>query len=177
MKTYDNFPVRIVMLTNTVSVLIYLSGIMILSRLSLAAASLYLIFILALEFRLLSRHCINCYYWGRTCGFGKGRISSLFFKRGDMGKFCEKTFTLKDMIPDLLVFLIPLITAVIMLIIRFSFTILVPAMILTVLSTAGNGYIRRNLACKFCKQREAGCPAEQLFSKKNQSHTDEIILK
>ncbi|MFH1684097.1 MAG: hypothetical protein ABIA67_04360 [Candidatus Margulisiibacteriota bacterium] len=28
------------------------------------------------------------------------------------------------------------------------------------------GYLRGSLACKFCKQRELGCPAEQLFSKK-----------
>jgi F0F1-type ATP synthase membrane subunit c/vacuolar-type H+-ATPase subunit K len=40
------------------------------------------------------------------------------------------------------------------------------AIILVGLTTIGNGYIRGNLTCKYCKQREIGCPAEQLFSKK-----------
>ena len=165
-KTHDNFPLRIVILSNSVSILIYLSGFMITLSLSWIAAILYLVFIMALEFRLLSKHCVNCYYWGKTCGFGKGRLSSLFFKRGDPSKFCEKSFTWKDMIPDLLVFLIPLLTAIALMIIKFNLILLFAAIILIALTTIGNGFIRGNLTCKYCKQREIGCLAEQLFSKK-----------
>jgi len=165
-KTHDNFPLRIVILANMVSILIYLSGLMIILRLSLVAAILYLVFILTLEFRLLSRHCVNCYYWGKTCGFGKGRLSSLFFKKGLPSKFCEKSFTWKDMIPDLLVSLIPLLTAIVLMIIKFNFILLFAAILIVVLSTTGNSFIRGNLTCKYCKQREIGCPAQQLFSKK-----------
>ena len=165
-KTYDNFPLRIVLLSNTVSILIYLSGFMITLSLSWIAAILYLLFILGLEFRLLSKHCVNCYYWGRTCGFGKGRLSSLFFERGDPSKFCEKSFTWKDMIPDLLVSLIPLLIAIALIIIKFNLILLFATIIIIALTTIGNGFIRSNLTCKYCKQRENGCPAEQLFSKK-----------
>jgi hypothetical protein len=35
------------------------------------------------------------------------------------------------------------------------------------LACVGNGFIRVSLACKFCRQRELGFPAEQLFDKKN----------
>ena len=154
------------MLSNAVALLIYLSGFVILFSLNWIAAIFYLAFILALEYRLLSKHCVNCYYWGKTCGFGKGRLSSLFFRKGDPSRFCENSFTWKDMIPDLLVSLIPLITATVLLIIRFDFIILFAAIILVGLTTIGNGYIRGNLTCKYCKQREIGCPAEQLFSKK-----------
>lgn len=166
-KTYDNYPYRIVMVTNLVPVLTYLAGLLIMISFSLLAAVLYLIYILVLEVRLLSRHCVNCYYWGKRCAFGKGKISSLLFKKGDMEKFCEGTFGWKDMIPDILVFLIPLITGVILLITRFDLFILATAIILIALNTAGNAYIRGNLACRYCKQRETGCPAEQLFSKRN----------
>ena len=165
-KTYDNFPLRIVILSNSVSILIYLSGFMITLSLSWIAAILYLVFIMALEFRLLSKHCVNCYYWGKTCGFGKGRLSSLFFKRGDPSKFCEKSFNWKDMIPDLLVSLIPLLIAIVIMIFKFNLVLLLAAIILITLTTIGNGFIRGNLTCKYCKQREIGCPAEQLFSKK-----------
>ena len=165
-KTYDNFPLWIVILSNSVTILIYLSGFMITLSLSWIAAILYLVFILALEFRLLSKHCVNCYYWGKTCGFGKGRLSSLFFKRGDPSKFCEKSFNWKDMIPDLLVSLIPLLIAIVIMIFKFNLVLLFAAIILITLTTIGNGFIRGNLTCKYCKQREIGCLAEQLFSKK-----------
>ena len=166
MKTHYNFPFWIVILSNSVSVLIYLSGFIITLSLSWIAAILYLIFILVLECRLLSKHCVNCYYWGKTCGFGKGRLSSLFFKKGDPSKFCENSFAWKDMVPDLLVPLVPLLIAIVLMIIKFNLILLFSTIILITLTTIGNGFIRGNLTCKYCKQRETGCPAEQIFSKK-----------
>jgi hypothetical protein len=69
------------------------------------------------------------------------------------------------MIPDLLVTLVPLIIGIILLIIKFDFILLFAAILLVVLTTSGNGFIRGSLTCKYCKQREIGCPAEKLFSK------------
>ena len=153
------------MLANTVSILIYVSGLVIMARFSLIGAILYLVFILAMEYRLLSRHCISCYYWGRTCGFGRGRVSAWFFKKGEPSEFCAHSITWKDMIPDMLVTLIPLVTAIILMIIRFNLILLIATLVLITLTTAGNGLVRGNLTCKHCRQRELGCPAEQLFNK------------
>ena len=164
-KTHDNFPIWIVILSNLVSILIYSSGFIITFRLGWIAAVLYLVFILAFEYRLISNHCVNCYYWGMTCGFGKGRLSALFFIRGDPVKFCNNEMSWKDMIPDLLVSLVPFIIGIVLMIIKFDFTLLFAAIILIVLTTIGNGFIRGNLTCRYCKQRELGCPAEKLFSK------------
>lgn len=164
-KTHDNFPVWIVILSNLVSILIYISGFVITLRLGWIAASLYLVYILAFEYRLISRHCVNCYYWGKTCGFGKGKLSSFFFEKGDPLKFCDKQMSWKNMIPDLLVTLVPLIIGTVLIIIKFDFIILFSAIILIVLTTMGNGFIRGKLTCRYCKQREIGCPAEKLFSK------------
>ncbi len=164
-QTYDNFPIWIVMLSNLVSILIYSSGFFITLRLGWIAAILYLVFILAFEYKLISKHCVNCYYWGMTCGFGKGRLSALFFKRGDPAKFCNNEMSWKDMIPDLLISLVPFIIGIILMIIKFDFTLLFAAIILIVLTTMGNGFIRGNLTCRYCKQRELSCPAEKLFNK------------
>jgi len=164
-KTYENYPVWIVTLSNLVSILIYISGFMITLRLVWIAAAFYLVFILALEYRLVNKHCVNCYYWGKTCGFGKGRLSSLFFKRGDPSKFCNNKMTWKDMIPDLLVSLIPLIIGIVLLIIEFEWFLIIAVILLITLTTYGNGFIRGTLTCRFCKQRELGCPADQLFNK------------
>jgi hypothetical protein len=163
--TLEKFPIWIVSLSNLVSILIYISGFIIILHLSWIASFLYLVYILALEYRLISKHCVNCYYWGRICGFGKGRLSSWFFKRGDPSKFCSNDMAWRDMIPDLLVSLVPFIIGVVLLIVKFDLILLLAVILLVALTTIGNGYVRGNLTCRYCKQRELGCPAEKLFSK------------
>lgn len=44
--------------------------------------------------------------------------------------------------------------------------LLLALLFLMVLSTTGNAFIRGTFACQYCKQRDLGCPAEQLFNKK-----------
>lgn len=164
-STFENYPFQIVLLSNIVSILTYLSGLYIMYRVGRLYSIVYLAFILSLEFRLIKSHCTDCYYWGRTCGFGKGRISSLFFKQGDSANFCNNSFSWKDMIPDLLVTLIPFVTGVILLIIDFDPVILAALILILVLTTAGNNIVRGKLTCNYCKQRELGCPADRLFNK------------
>jgi hypothetical protein len=163
-KTYENYPVRIVILSSLVSFLIYLMGIIVIFRIGWIYTIFYLSFIFALELRLIKNHCTACYYWGKTCGFAKGRISSLFFKKRDNSDFCSNKFAWKDMIPDLLITLIPLIAGIVLLIIKFEPYLLFALILLIVLTTAGNQYIRGSLTCKYCRQREIGCPAEKLFN-------------
>lgn len=162
---YDNYPLKVVCFSNIVTFCIYLAGIIILANVGISVALLYLLYILILEFRLIRFHCVNCYYWGKTCAFGKGRISALFFKKGNPEKFCMKSFGWKDMIPDLLVSLIPFFAGIYLLFIRFNLIVLLSLIVLVFLSTKGNAFIRQTYACKYCKQRELGCPAEKLFSK------------
>ena len=164
-KTFENYPIRIVTLSNVVSFGIYVLGFIIIFQLGLIPSIIYLGFVLALEYRLIRYSCTNCYYWGKTCGFGKGRLSALFFKKGDPLKFCNNVITWKYMIPDLLVSLIPLAIGIILLIIKFEPLILFALVLLVALTTAGNGYIRGTLTCTNCKQRELGCPADKLFNK------------
>lgn len=73
--------------------------------------------------------------------------------------------TWKDLTADFLVSLIPLIIGIALMIMKFDYAVLIAGIILIILTTAGNGFIRINLSCKYCKQKEIGCPAEQLFYK------------
>ena len=163
---YENYPFWIVFFSNLVSIAIYLIGAFIIYRIGLVWLILYLFFIGALEFRLMKGHCTDCYYYGKTCAFGKGRISSMFFKKGNANKFCKKQMTWKDILPDFMVSLIPVIVGITLLIIRFNWIIMILVILLFLLTFTGNGFVRGSLACKYCKQRKLGCPAEQLFHKK-----------
>jgi hypothetical protein len=168
-KQYENYPVRTIILSNLISLLIYGPAFFIMFQAGLIFSVLFLIYIFVLEYRLMKYHCTSCYYWGKTCGFGRGRISSWFFKQGNISKFCEKEIKWKDMIPDILVTLVPMITGVVLLILDFNFTLLFALLLLAVVATVGNGFVRGSLTCKYCRQRESGCPAYNLFNKKNES--------
>lgn len=165
-EKFEKFPLKIVLLSNLHSLLIYILSILIIYRLGIVFSAFYLLFILLFEFRLIKYNCVNCFYWGKICGFGKGRLSSFFFKKGDASKFCMKEMTWKDMIPDLLILLIPLIIGIVLIILNFNYILLIEFFGLIVLSTAGNAFIRGSLTCKYCKQKDLGCPADALFNKK-----------
>ncbi len=162
---YENYPMRIVFISNLLSVLIYLIGAFIIYQIGIIWFIIYLCYLIFLEIRLLKKSCIDCYYFGKSCAFGKGRISRLFFKKGDPKRFSQKTASWKDILPDLVAALVPAIICVFLLLINFNLLLLSLLILLIVLSSFGNGFVRGKLACIYCKQRELGCPAEQLFQK------------
>ncbi len=162
---FEKYPISIVIGSNLVSLLTYGIGIYILYQISIFLAIGYVIFILLLEYRLWSSHCVNCYYYGKTCAFGKGRLSALFFPKGPIEQFNQKKMTWVDIIPDFLVFLIPFVAGVVLLYQDFTWIILILIIALFLLSFLGNALVRGGLACKYCMQRGIGCPAEKLFNK------------
>lgn len=165
-KCYENYPFWMVIISNIVSLSIYIIGGFLVYQIGLIWFLLYILYILILEVKLLRGHCVNCYYFGKTCFSGKGRLSSLFFKKGEPAKFNDIKITWKDIIPDFLVTVIPLIAGIFILIKGFNWTILLLVVLLFFLGFVGSGLVRGQLACKYCKQRELGCPALKLFNKK-----------
>ena len=165
-ETYDNFPVWIAILSNLVSLSIYAIGAYILAGFGILFVILYLLYCLWLEVRILRISCVNCYYYGKVCGLGKSKLCALFFKKGDPQKFVEKEVTWAHILPDFMVFIIPLVGGIILLVWEFTWLLAALLIILGFLSFGGTAIIRGSFACKYCKQREIGCPAEQLFGGK-----------
>jgi hypothetical protein len=165
-KVYENFPINFVLGSTILTLIIYLIGTYIVFLIGAIWLILYIIFILILELRLMKLSCTHCFYYGKLCAFGKGRLSSIFFKKGSPEKFIEKQINWKDILPDFLVSIIPLAIGTVLLIIEFDWMLLILVIILFILAFPVNGFLRGSLACKYCKQREIGCPAEQLFNKK-----------
>jgi hypothetical protein len=163
-KTYTNYPARIVILTSLFSVSVYLTGSLLLYPAGEIWVIMYLCYCLLMEIRLIAFHCPNCYYQGRVCAFGKGWISSLFFKPGVPEKFTCKTYRWNDMIPDLLVFLIPAVTGIISLLASFNWIHLILILLFALLNFQGNAFIRGKFACNHCIQAGLGCPALELFN-------------
>lgn len=163
---FENFPLSILFIANVVSLLTYLIGAFIIYKIGLIWLVLYLLFIGFLEFRLISGHCVNCYYYGKTCAFGKGRLCALFFKKGTSKKFNQLKITWRDILPDFLVSLVPTLVGIILLVLTFEWVLLFSVIALLLLAFVGTATVRSKLACKYCKQRKLGCPAQKLFETK-----------
>lgn len=163
-ECYESYPIWIPALSTLQTLLIYGIGLFIFSRYGQIMTALYLLYIVWVELRVMEKSCRNCVYYGRLCGLGRGRLCSMLFKKGKQG-FTEKKITWKDLIPDFLVSLLPLLAGIPLLLQEFNWTLAGLMVILLFLATAGNGIIR-GIVCKHCKQRKLGCPAEQMFSKK-----------
>jgi hypothetical protein len=165
-KHFEEYPIWIVLLSNLVTLLIYLLGICIMFQWGILWMILYIVYILILEVSLMKKSCVHCSYYGKSCAFGRGKLSSVFFKKGNSRKFSQKEMSCKDIIPDFLVSIVPIAVGIVLLIINFTWLLVLNIIIIALLSSLGNSLIRGSLACKFCKQRKAGCPAEKLFNKR-----------
>ncbi|MBN2223884.1 MAG: hypothetical protein JW765_04330 [Deltaproteobacteria bacterium] len=165
-KTFSSYPLRYVLLSNALSLSIYALGAVIIAPVGWWAVGLYLLLCLGLEVNVLARSCVDCAYYGKTCAFGKGRVCGLFFNRGDPARFAAREISWTALIPDFMVFLIPAVVGVVLLVMDFVWWRAALIGLLLAVSFAGNAAVRSSFACKYCKQRETGCPAEKLFSKK-----------
>ena len=171
-ETYERFPGRVVILTNALSVAIYALAAYLMARLGIAFAAVYLLYCLWVEFRVLTASCVHCYYYGKVCGFGKGKLCSWLFRRGDPRRFLEKEISWRGVAPDFLASILPLAVGVAVLVRSFSWSTLAVMILLLVLASAGTACARGCFACRYCRQREIGCPAEKLFSKAKQDHAE-----
>ena len=163
-QTYESYPAWIVLVSNLASGSIYVIGAYLLAKLSIWLLPPYLLYILWLEIRLLRTACVDCAYYGRACAFGRGRLCAMAFKHGDPQCFAERQISWAEMIPDLLVSVVPMVAGIVLMILYgWSWVIIGLLLMLLLLSTVGNGWVRGSLACQHCKQRELGCPACGLF--------------
>ena len=88
------------------------------------------------------------------------------FKKDDPQRFVNRKVTFKDLLPDLMVTIISIIGGIVLLMTSCSWLILVLMLVLLFLASGGNAIIRGKFACKYCKQREIGCPAQMFFERR-----------
>ena len=167
-KSYENFTLWIPFIAIFVSIISYSIGALIISRFGIIFSILYLIYCIGAELMVIIRSCKDCWYYGKICGLGRGKIVPLFVKKGDTKKFAERDISVVHMLPDFLVVIFPLIAGIILSILDFSILILIMMIVLIFLFFGGTAFIRGSFACKYCKQKEIGCPADKIFNKKKE---------
>jgi len=161
-KIYEDYPASGMLLCNLMGVVIALLGAFILFPYGIHVSIIYLIYVFYLQFQIARRACPDCYYYGKTCYCGLGACSARLFKRGDPKRFAAKRFTWMDMVPSFMVSLVPIVCGIILLALKFDWTLLAAIVAMGILGFPAQGIVH-GWGCRHCKQRELGCPAEKLF--------------
>ncbi len=165
-KGFERYPLSTVLIANSVFLLNYVIGIYIFTTLWVPLGILYVAYVLYLEASVFREGCRYCYYYGKMCPVGKGALAPLFVRKGDPKKFCERTLSAKDFIPNMLVTILPTVGGAVLLYLSFSWIILILMAIPWISMFAGNPVIYGKLACPHCRQGMKCCPAMDYFMKK-----------
>ena len=164
-ETYESYPLTGVILCNLFDAIIAVLGALIILPYGLHVSILYLIYVLYQEFSIFREGCVHCYYYGKRCFCGKGVCAAKMFKKGDPKVFTQSVLTWKSMLPMFMITILPIVLGVILLVIEFDWILLGMIVAIGVLGFPAQA-ITHGWACKYCKQREIGCPACDLFGGK-----------
>ena len=162
--SYKSYPLPLALVSGLLTVSVYGLGAYLLSGTTPLTVAVYLVACAGFETMVLKRSCVHCYYYGRVCGRGRGILSSWLFKRGDARYFAVRQICWWGIAPQLLATLLPLMVGGYLLLGQFELTTLAAMAAILVLSLGGNALVRRSYACRYCKQRDLGCPALATFS-------------
>lgn len=165
-RSYEQFPVGMVAGVVGFSLVVYLVGAYLLWPFGWFVAAAYLVYAAVMELTVLSRSCRSCYYYGKRCAFGKGSVCGTLFSKGNPSSFTSKPITFATLLPDFLVGILPIAGGLIGLVLWFSWTGVLVLLAFGLLFFLGTAMVRGRVACKYCRQRTLGCPAQQLFEKR-----------
>jgi hypothetical protein len=100
--------------------------------------------------------CTNCYYYGKWCSLGWGKLAALFFKAGDMEKF-SKSIGVKLAPPTYgLLSLIPIVLVIVSIVLEFTVAKIIVLAVLLLVSVY-SAFLSRKRGCANCKMKLA-CP-------------------
>lgn len=100
--------------------------------------------------------CVNCYYYGKWCSIGWGKLAALLFKQGDIERFADSPGLKVAPMTYGTLTLVPVVLLTISLIKDFAIHKLV-IMILLLLISFYNGVLSRKKSCARCKMNTI-CP-------------------
>ena len=163
-KGFEEYPIIPVIAQNLFFLIYFSTGFIMMLPLKILGlpiiSLLYAIFLVVMLLFVLRKHlCTNCYYYGKRCSTGWGKLSSLMFKEKS-GNY-ELGIKLAGIIWGLAT-LIPIIGSIISLILNFT-TYRLGLLILFILLTPINFIFHKN-SCKRCKMRNI-CPASMVKEK------------
>ncbi len=155
---FENYPLWWVMVQNLLFVIYFTSAFLGMAGVSLLGFPIvsisYVLFVIVMLLFVLRKHlCTNCYYYGKVCNTGWGKLAALLFEK-ESGNY--KLGVKLAGITWGLITVIPILVMIILLIMNFSMELLITFVLFLVLTPVVMLYHKRS--CFHCKMKYQ-CPA------------------
>ena len=151
----ENYPKHIIAIRWIILLTTFGLGTYILCDLHYALAIVYIIYsVIALILILPLSRCVNCFYHGKLCNTGWGRVAFYLFKKGDESKYVEHY---NYAIFLHLLWLVPLLAALLQLV-RKRDVLVLSILVIYLFILFIEKIVLKKLCCKKCHQKES-CPA------------------
>ena len=149
----EDYPKRTVVLANLAMIAWVALGTAACWFLAPVVAWIYLAVAVVMVWVVLRRLvCVDCYYYGKWCGTGWGRLSALFFKQGNIECFATGIGVKLAPMTYGLLSLIPLVLIIIALVQDVT-AARIMVLVLLLFMAFYSGYISRRNSCVGCKMR------------------------
>jgi len=149
----ENYPKTTVVLANLAMLIWVALGTISCWFLAPIAAWIYLPLAVIMVWVVLRRLvCVDCYYYGKWCGTGWGKLSAVFFKQGNIENFATSIGVKLAPMTYGLLSLIPLVLVIVALIQAVTVAKIV-VLVLLLLMSVYSGFISRQKSCVGCKMR------------------------
>jgi len=156
---YESYPYRILCLSMILTFSSYALGTLIIYLINSLLGVGYVILCFVSLLVCIKYRCSFCYYYGKKCYSGLGALSKLLFRQGNSNDFKSPKNLMPTAIFSFAVLFLPLIGAIVLMIFKFSWLILILSIIYLLIAVIPVFILRKNLFCKYCKQGKTGCPA------------------
>ena len=151
----ETYPAGVIIARWVILTIAFILGIFILSRIKPALGIIYALYALyALTLVLPRSRCVNCYYYGRACNTGWGKVAAYLYGKGEESRYTEH-YAYAVFLH--LLWIIPLLASFFKLILAKS-TFYVIFVLVYVLVLWLEKVALKRWACRRCHQREF-CPA------------------
>lgn len=155
----EAYPSRILCLSLGQFVLSNALGALIIWRIHALLGASYLVLCAASLVVGLKYRCRFCWYFGRRCYAGLGRLAKLMFQPGEPQEFRRPENLVPAAIFSFTVLLLPLMVILVISVTGFSWLNLGLLLSYALIAVVPGFMLRKNLFCDHCKQAELGCPA------------------
>jgi hypothetical protein len=151
----ENYPKYIIVIRWIILLTAFALGTYILADVHFALAIIYILYsLIALTLILPLSRCVSCFYHGKVCNTGWGKVAGYLFEKGDESKYVEHY---NYAIFLHLLWLVPLLVALLQVVRKRNiFALLI--FVIYVFILFAEKIILKKLCCKRCHQREF-CPA------------------
>lgn len=163
----ENYPIKIVCISATFTIFSYLLGTIVIYVLHPILGFIFLLLAVSTIIISMKLRCTHCYYLGKYCNFGLGKLTAILFKEGESEEFRNTRKVVPTAMLSFGTMLLPVITGIGLIVIDFSLINIGLLLVYILFGIMPNFFVRGNF-CEKCMQGHLGCPSYEQMIKGRQ---------